>query len=182
MTLLTLKTFFCDDPTAAIYGHCDTTAAEKAVDAAMKTLPKPLQSSQRGAVRNALDEVFNVPLGDVLQASWKKLTGVQEALEATRLDPAKVVFVPLLEHKITSKHQPHIDLLLAGKSVSRLVLDIVLALELKSVELEVRDGRIAGLRSGQCGGNGVFAFEGQDLIKKATPSFGLPGKVAFAAA
>lgn len=180
MSAVTLKHFFCDDAASPIYGRCETQAAEKVVVAAMKGVPRPLQGSLRNSVQNALDEVFNVPLADVLGGSWKKLTGVQDAIDATRKDAGKVVFAPLLEHKISSKHQPHIDLVLSGKSIGKLVLDIVLALELKSVELEVRDGRIAGLRSGECGGNGVFSFEGQELIKKATPAFGLPGRVMFA--
>lgn len=180
MSHLTLKTFFCDDASAPIYASCEARAADAAVQAALKSVPRPVQGRLQESVRSALDEVFHIRLDELLAGSWKKLTGVQDALEVTRLEAGKVVFVPLLEHKISSKHKPHIDVKLGPKSVSRLVFDMALALELKSVELEVREGRIAGLRSGQCGGNGVFSFQGQDLIKKATPAFGLPGRLTFA--
>lgn len=179
MSQVTLKTFFCDDASAPIYASCEAKAADAAVQAALKSVPKPVQGRLTESVRAALDEVFHIRLEDVLAGSWKKLTGVQDAIDATRLEAGKVVFVPLLEHKISSRHKPHIDVKLGPKSVSRLVFDMALALELKSVELEIREGRIAGLRSGQCGGNGVFSFEGQDLIKKATPAFGLPGRLSF---
>ncbi|MBP7704306.1 MAG: hypothetical protein KA105_03340 [Caulobacter sp.] len=179
MTTVTLKTFFCDDAGSPIYASCEAAAAEVAVEAALKSVPKPVRARLAESVRAALDEVFHVRLDEVLSGSWKKLTGVQDALDATRLEPGKVVLLPLLEHKISSRHQPHIEVKLGPKAVSRLVFDLVLALDLKSVELEVREGRIAGLRSGQCGGNGVFSFEGQDLIKKTTPAFSLPGRVSF---
>ena len=68
-----------------------------------------------------------------------------------------------------------------AQSLCRLVFDIALSLELQGVQLDIRQGRIHALKSGACLGEGVFAFAGQTLIKRATPTFALPGRLAFAA-
>jgi len=181
MTEATLKTFFCDDAAEAIYGSCEAVAARKAVDAAIKSIPRAAQPGLAKSVEAALDEVFHVPLAGILAGSWKKIATLQEALKKTRADPNSAVFVPLLEHKVTSKHRPRIDLMMGPKQLGQLVFDIALTLELKGVELEIRNGLIAGLKGGECKGQGVFSYDGQELIKRDTKAFPLAGRLTFEA-
>jgi hypothetical protein len=180
MTELTLKTFFCDDPSSPIYGRCEADVARKALDAAVGAVPPAARTAMTDCVQGAIDEVFQIGLADVLGGAWKKLDAVRDGLALTRLDAGKVVLVPLLEHKITSKHEPHIDLMLGPKSVGRLAFEIALTLSLKGVELDLREGRIAGLKAGYCKGQGVFSIKDQELIKKDTKAFALPLTMVFA--
>lgn len=131
------------------------------------------------ALATAIDAVFQAPLASGLEASWKKAAVLADALETTRTDPAKVVVVPLMDHKVTSKHQPHVDVVYGGKSLHRLVFDIELFLALKGVQLQVRDGRIAGLTSGEWVGQGVFSLADHEILKRSTPAFALPGRLTF---
>lgn len=181
MTTATLKYFFCDDADQPIASACDLQAAHKALAAAAGAVPAPMRGGLTAALATAIDDVFQVPLGDVLGASWKKAAALKDGIDATRGDPSKVVVVPLMDHKVTSKHQPHVDLMFSGKSLHRLVFDISLTLELKGVQLQVREGRIAGLTSGDCLGHGIFSMGGQEIIKRSTPSFALPGRLNFTA-
>lgn len=173
----TLKLFFCEDAAQPI--ACDLDMAHQAMAEASKSIPAPLRGGLTTALASAIDEVFQVPLGAVLDASWKKAAIVKDGLEATLTDPNKVVVVPLVDHKVSSKHQPHVDVMFSGKALHRLVFDIELQLELRGVQLQVREGRIAGLTSGECAGHGLFSMGGQQIIKRSTPFFGLPGKLAF---
>jgi hypothetical protein len=175
----TLKLFFCEDAGRPIGEACDLKAAHDALEVAARSVPGPLRPGVATALAGAIDEVFQVSLGDVLAASWKKAAAVQDALEATRQDRSKTVVVPFMDHRITSKHQPHVEVMFSGKSLQKLVFDITLALELKGVQIQVREGRIVGVGSGACQGQGVFALAGQEIIKRATPAFPLPGRLAF---
>lgn len=180
MTDLTLRTFFCDDPSSPIYASCEADAAKKAVDAAVGAVPLAARTAMTDCVRGAIDDVFQISLADVLGGAWKKLDAVRDGLALTRLDASKVVLVPLLEHKVTSKHEPHIDLMMGAKSIGRLEFGIALTLNLKGVELDLREGRIAGLKAGYCKGQGVFSVKDQELIKKDTKAFALPLTMRFA--
>jgi hypothetical protein len=174
---ITLKSFFCDEGTIA--SACEAELAEAALGTAAAKVPKPARPAAVRALKGSLDDIFNVGLGGVLESSWGKLAALKDSLEASLSDPDKLVLAPLLDHKVTSNHEPHIDLMLGGKSLTRLKFNIALSLQLKGVELEIRQGRIAGLRSGECLGEGIFSVGGQTLIQRETPALPLPGRVTF---
>lgn len=178
---LTLKAFFCDDPAALVADGCEMGLARAAVEEACANLPGPARDGVIKALAGSLDEMFGVGLGSVLESSWGKLTSLQDSFASTRLDPSKVVRVPLLDHKVTTRHQPHIDLMLGGKPLTRLTFDIALTLDLRGVQLDVRNGGIHGLTAGEAQGEGTFALGGQTLLKKATPALALPGRLEFKA-
>lgn len=90
-----------------------------------------------------------------------------------------MALVPLLDHKVTSTHKPHIDLMYGAKCLARITLDISLNLALNGVILEVHQGRIAGLKAGSCLGDGVLAFADKPLITHKTPEIALPGRLKF---
>ena len=181
MTLapLTLKSFFCPDPDAPIADRCEMALARKAIDEACKSVPGPARAGLIKALAGSLDEMFGVGIGSVLESSWGKLEALKETLEATRADPDKIAHVPLLDHKVTTTHQPHIDLMLGGKSLARLGFDIGLNLDLRGVQLDIRKGRIHGLTGGEATGEGTFSLAGQPLLQRSTPALALPGRLAF---
>jgi hypothetical protein len=131
------------------------------------------------AVRAALDEALKIDLGQVLRGGWAKATALQAALEATAADPAALAVVPLLDHSITSKHSPHIDVLGGGQTLCRLDFELVLTLALKGVTLDVRGGRIAAAGSGHAVAEATLKFLGQPMAKKTSKSFSLAGRLAF---
>ncbi len=176
---LTLKSIFFADPAKPVADEIDLTAIKAAIGAATAALPPGVASNVLKALRHALDEIFQLDLGDVFQSSWSKAIVLTTAIEATRKDPDGVAIVPLLDHKISSTHKPHIDLMYGNKSLGQIAFDITLNLALKGVALEVRQGRIVGLKAGLCVGQGVFSFAGKPLLDRTTPELALPGRVAF---
>ena len=178
-TPFTLKAIFCADTARPAADGLDLTAVTVLIEATTAALPRRVTSNMLDAFRHALDEVLQFRLGDVLQDSWSKMATLVATFEATRRDPNSVAIVPLLEHTIASTHKPHIDLMYGGKSLGQIAFDITLNLTLKGVALEIRQGRIAGLKAGVCVGHGVFAFGGKPLIDRTTPELALPGRIGF---
>ena len=178
-TPLTLKSLlFADATKPAAYG-IDLSPVMAVVAVATSALPSPVVAGIASAIKPALDVILEVGLGDVLQVSWRKLSALKNAIETTLKEQGRVELVPLLDHKITSVHQPHIDLNYGQQSLGQIKFDITLSLLLKGVLLEIREGRIDGLKAGICGGDGILAFAGKPLLRHTTAELALPGKLSF---
>jgi hypothetical protein len=179
-TPVTLKAFFCDDEGKPVADCLDAGSLIAAANEAASGLPRAALPGLAKAMDGALEGLFTPRLDDILARSWGKLQAVSDALKATATDPAALAVVPLLDHAITSKHTPKIDLVVAEQALCTLAFDITLGLQLKGVLLQVKGGRIAGLTAGACEGQGTLALAGKTLISKKTPAFALPGRLDFA--
>lgn len=178
-TPLTLKDMFADASGKPAFAEAGLAAVTAAVTAATAVLPPAAGAKIADGIHQALEAVLDLNLGDVLQTSWGKAAALRDAIIATLKDPTSIALVPLIDHKITSKHKPHIDLVYGSQSLAKLVFDITLNLALKGVMLEVRQGHIVGVKAGTCLGDGTFAFADKPLIVKKTPEIALPGKLKF---
>ncbi len=176
---LTLKSFFATDIAKPIAGDLDLAPVMAVVASATAALPASAGAQISDGVRSALDGILSVSAGDILQASWGKVAGVRDAILATRKDPGLTAIVPLLDHKITSKHSPHIDLTIAGKCLLQVKFDISLSLALKGATLDICQGRIARVSAGSCVSDGSIAFAGRTLLQRKSPEFALPGRLRF---
>jgi hypothetical protein len=143
-------------------------------------IPAAAAEGLGGAFASAIEEMLSPELGEVLASSWSRVAALADALERTRTGDV-VMFVPLATHKVTSKHLPTVDLVCAGKAVASLPFDIALSLDLQGLELEVRRGAIAGVRSGKASGQAALGLSGKTFLQKSTPSLDLPGRLAFGA-
>lgn len=175
MSALTLKAFLAED--GALPAACAQLL--EACGDGKDGVPAAVRPAMSGAVQQALEQVMDVPVGQVLEASWSKIAGLPEALALSKLNPGAVTLTPLIDHTVTSSHSPTIDLLLGGQRLCEVALEIRLSLNLKGVTLELRRGRIAGLTAGECSGEGVVSFQGAPLLKRKTRAIKLPGKLAF---
>jgi hypothetical protein len=176
---VTLKAFFCDDEGQPVADCLDAGSLLAAANEAASGLPRAALPGLAKAMDGALEGLFTPRLDDILGRSWTKVQAVADALKATAADPAALAVVPLLDHAVTSKHSPKIDLVVAEQSLCALAFDITLALQLKGVMLQVRGGRIAALTAGACEGQGTVALAGKTLLTKKTPAFALPGRLDF---
>jgi methylglyoxal synthase len=131
------------------------------------------------AVTSGLNQALTLELGDVLGKAWGGAAQVKAAIAATKKNAEAVAFVPLAPHRIATTHKPNVELLMAGAKISSLPFNVVLAMDLRGVELEVRGGRIVATRSGVMVGEGSILFSGAPILKAQTPSLPLPGKLKF---
>lgn len=176
---LTLKTFFCADPAAPIAESCDMNAVRKAVEHAGSGLPPLTRKTLMKSVAGALDQFFQIGLDDILESAWDRVEAVRDIKAASRTDPDRLIPFPLLDHKISSSQQPHIDLLVGGLNLGRLPFRTAVSLKLRGVHIVMGGGRIHHITAGQCGGEATFTLGGVTLIERTTPHLALPGRLSF---
>lgn len=176
---LTLKDFFCADPAAPIAGSCDMNAVREAVESAGNGLPPLTRKTLMKSVAGALDQFFQIGLDDILESAWDRVEAVRDIKAASHAEPDKVIPFPLLDHKVSSAQQPHIDLMLGAASLSRLNFKTAVSLKLSGVHLAIGGGRIHHVTAGRCGGEATFSLAGVTLIERNTPPLALPGRLAF---
>lgn len=169
---LTLKHFFSDGETLAVKG-------EKIVEHLGERVNEAGASLAAAALDNALAGAFDVSLGDLLHRSWGQLREFREAVEEGRRNKDHVAVIPLLEHAIVTTHTPSLELLFGRKRLARVPLQIELNLLLNGVALELKGGRLSGVRSGHCSGQGGVTLAGVPIVEQDTPGIHLPGRLGF---
>lgn len=177
MTEVTLKTLFFDDPKAKVSALIKAEAPEL-LSNTVKGLGKAARQAIAQSLDGALDEAFGLPLGAILAKSWAQLDVIQQGIAKTRDNPKAVVHAPLMEHTITSRYAPAVDIVIGGKTLGSLPLQIALTLTVSGAQVELRGGRVTGLGSGDCAAEGEVSLAGQSL-KKIKKRFNLPGAVGF---
>ena len=131
------------------------------------------------ALSDSCGKILDVNLVDIFCGGWVKLLELQAYLDRSKYPPKKVSFVPLATHKISSKHQPSLEILLGPKQIAKVTLDVVVALTLEGFILKIQDGCIWEIVAGTYQGIGTIEYQGHTLAKKSTPQYQLPGKTAF---
>src|ERR1041385_2899237 len=59
-------------------------------------------------------ELFDIKIHDILLAAWKKVEALRKALEDSKKDPEKSVYLDLTEHSIDYQSAPFFDAQLKG--------------------------------------------------------------------
>jgi len=93
--------------------------------------------------------------------------------------PDETIEVALADHSVTSRHQPRIELLLNGQPVYPIVLDVAVTVTVHGAVIEVRDGRIMKVRTGELKGEGDLKWEGFLLASEKLKPIQLPGVKEF---
>jgi hypothetical protein len=117
-------------------------------------------------VSAAIGRLLDIDLGGLLVEGWRTATALRTAAEATLADPATSEVVDLARHKLTSTYRPHVDLLVDGRQVTSLPLELTVVFDVHSVVATVRGGRLVGLHCGRCEVTGTLAAAGATLASR----------------
>lgn len=147
---VTLKSFFCDDDGRPVFDCCDPKAMGEALDEAAHLLPHALLDEARTGYARTVEQLFQVRLEDILISGWSSVSALKECIRQSRKRPDETLPFYLADHTLTSTHHPSLDVMLGPTEIARLPFEIDLSLELKAVQLGIRDGRIDSLESGRC--------------------------------
>lgn len=126
-------------------------------------------------------ELFDVPLPNVLVASWKKIDELKVLLEKSRNAPDEVMYLELAEHSINCEQKPHIEMKIKAKSVKKIEFVVKLLFKLKGFVLKIQDGAIREMQTGVCEAKGTVSYAGQVIIEKKLSPIKLPGKIQIPA-
>jgi hypothetical protein len=122
--------------------------------------------------------LLDISFVNVLVGAWNKSFAVGQQIEKSLKSPGKDLFLQLAEHKITSKHEPHLALLKDGQEIGRLPFSVSLELVLQGAVLRIRDGEIKEIETSRVKGKGSLKCAGATLIDKELQPISLPGTLA----
>lgn len=120
-----------------------------------------------GIFRNALVKV------------WNESGLFRKYLDRDSYAPEETIEVTLADHTITSRHHPRIELLLNGDPVYPIVLDLTVTITVRGAVIEIQDGKIKRVRTGELRGAGDLKWEGYLLASEKLRPIPLPGTREF---
>jgi hypothetical protein len=132
-----------------------------------------------GDIMKKVKELLDIDVGEIIVGVWKKRDELKKYADTSKYPPGETYLITLLEHTVTSKHRPGIEVLINGTKVKTIWFDIEFALTLESAVLEIDGGSIIGVSTGKCKGMGAIRCEGVALVQKQTQPFHLPGSLTF---
>jgi len=127
------------------------------------------------AVKGQVEKLLEVRFVDILLGAWTKYEELQKYCDPAQHPPEETYLVPLLEHALTSTHQPAVEIEIEDAFREKIPFEIALTLKLSGMLLQIRGGRILKIYTGRCQGSGSVKCSGIALIEKETSSIQLPG-------
>lgn len=125
-----------------------------------------------------LCEAMDLKIGNLLVAGYRKHREIISYRDKGS-PPEGFYTVTLLEHALTSKHQPTIQPVFNQVPLAKLAFDVTLKLTLKGGKLFIRDGTIAKMTTGEVLGSGKIEYSGIALLEKQSAAYDLPGSIPF---
>lgn len=131
----------------------------------------------RRRVPEQLRALLDVGAPDILVSAWNTSRELTKYRDPARYPPEQVVIVPLTKHKITSTHEPSVEVYVDGLSLGRVGFQLRVELTLQGAELKIQGGRILQIRTGRCDGVGTIACEGIVLKRIEGKVLVVPGTI-----
>jgi hypothetical protein len=110
--------------------------------------------------------VLDLNLGDLLVSGWRKYSKLVQAAERTVATPGSEEVVVLASHRVTSSHQPYVDLFIDDVKVMTLKFALKVVFDLNGLVAVVRSGELTALRSGECVVTATLALEDVPLTQR----------------
>lgn len=123
-------------------------------------------------------QLLDIGIGDILVGAWNKAHAVRQQLSKSTQSPGREIFLELAEHKVTSKHKPHVALLRNGQEVARLPFSVDVEITLQGAVLRILDGAIREIQAGQVKGKGSVRCGGALLVERQLQPVTLPATIA----
>jgi hypothetical protein len=121
-----------------------------------------------------VSDLLNINIMEILAGGWSKYSEFLQYLDKDQYPPDETVYVPLIEHTLTSKHSPSLQPVINEKSLGKIEFDVNLEFLLKGAILKIRDGRIMGAKIGTVEGKGDVQYDGFKLFEAESQPIGLP--------
>jgi hypothetical protein len=131
----------------------------------------------RGRILTEAGGLLDVGLLDVFRWAWNKNRELERYRDRAKYPPHETFSVPLAEHTIKSSHKPHLEIRVDGAKKGQIDFAVEVEIALKGMTLEIRDGRIRKIRTGDCKAKGTFSCEGLTLVERESKPLQLPGTI-----
>ncbi|HEY2519011.1 MAG TPA: hypothetical protein VGJ19_02800 [Streptosporangiaceae bacterium] len=113
--------------------------------------------------------LLDLDLGDLLIYGWRTRKRIVNAARQTRQAPGRREIVQLGTHRVTSAHEPTIDLLVDGVNVHTFRFQLTVVFDIEVAALVIWNGLLTALKTGDCEVTGSLSLEvpggNVDLVK-----------------
>jgi hypothetical protein len=176
---LTIGEFFEENLDKDVLAKTLEPEKQTKLSVALKGTPELSWDSVAEEIEGAYRNLFDIDMLKIFCGGWAKLKKLQEYLDKEKHPPEEASLLTLAEHTISSKHHPHIDIMLGEKRLFELAFEVLLKFKLMSFVLKIQDGCIHEIKAGSFIGAGIVKCGGQKLVEKKSGEHKLPGSVAF---
>lgn len=134
-------------------------------------LPKVARGALASVLSHQVGELLDLDLLELFVSAWVK----HRELAALSKHEGAGEIVELIDHRMSSVHEPKVEVMLDGKRVFELPLKIAFELEFRGVQLLLRGGRVREVRLGELEGKGSLEIAGQEVAEQSLGHLELPG-------
>ena len=159
----------------------DKLRSKEAIGELKNKVNKECPSLEWKAVWNSInghvDKLLKISIVEIMTRPWKNFRELSKYEDEHKYPPDRSFIVPLLEHTITSTHNPEIVVELESLFKQTIPFDITVELILKGFSLEIQSGKIKKIFTGECQGSGLVQCMHVTLYKKELENISLPGVI-----
>ena len=120
----------------------------------------------------------DIEIPTIIAEAWSKVTELDEYHDQTRHPRGELSLVSMKEHTIRSSYHPTIEVLINGKRIDSVTIDVGVQLELEALVLEIQSARIMAVRPGRFTVSGSVKCGKKEWKVKSRPVT-LPGRQAL---
>ncbi|MHC1744762.1 MAG: hypothetical protein AB9873_17280 [Syntrophobacteraceae bacterium] len=127
------------------------------------------------SVVGQVEKILEIRFVDIFLGAWTKYEELRKYCDPALHSSEETHLVPLVEHSITSTHQPSVEIEIGELFREKIPFEIAITLKLSGMLLQIREGKILKVYTGRCEGNGSVRCSGISLIEKEASGVQLPG-------
>jgi hypothetical protein len=136
---------------------------EQVVATALPRLSKAGRAAAAAELTDVAQGLLDLDLAGLVLAGWRKHRNLLAAATRTVERPGTTELVELATHRITSVHEPSVDVLVDGVRVAVVRLELKVELLVRALVATVRLGYLIGLRSGSFEVRVALAVAGREV-------------------
>jgi hypothetical protein len=136
------------------------------------------KSSAMDDIGARIEQLLEIPLGDIFLASWKETDAIKDLLVESRTAPHAITNVELADHSIKSLHHPHIEVRQKKATSKKIEFTLRLLFNLQGFRLQIQNGLIKEVRSGPCEMQGTLEYQGLTVAEQKNVPISLPAVIA----
>jgi hypothetical protein len=161
-----------EDAGDAVRGALNDWGGLQTVTDGLAAIPAGLREAALERLGGVVAEALDLDVTSVLKLGWQRYSSLTDAARRSVDTPGAEEVVELATHRITSSHEPHVELIYDDVPIATIALRIDLKLDLHAVQAVIAGGRLVALRSGRVDLHADLSCEGVP-VKSATRSVDL---------
>jgi hypothetical protein len=138
----------------------------------LAAIPAGLRGAALERLGGVVAEALDLDVTSVLKLGWQRYSSLTDAARRSLDTPGTEEVVELATHRITSSHEPHVEIIFDDVPIATIALRIDLKLDLHAVQALIAGGRLVVLRSGRVDLQADLSCEGVP-VRSATRSVDL---------